>query len=78
MLEVCCGVTNEREKDGGIKGPVRLWSEGPRVMGDPLCAMCSSVCSRFEPSGSPIVCVVRVVVNQSIYLFGRERIPFYR
>ena len=52
MLEVCSGVTNGREKDGGgTRGPIRLWSEGPRVMGDPLCAMCSSVCSRFEPGG---------------------------
>ena len=31
MLEVCCGVTNGREKDGGTRGPVRLWSEGLRV-----------------------------------------------
>ena len=55
MLEVCSGVTNEKEKDGGTRGPVRLWSEGPRVMGAPLCAMCSSVCSRFEPGGSVVV-----------------------
>ena len=38
MLKVCCGVTNEREKDGGISGPVGLWTEGPRVMGAPPCA----------------------------------------
>ena len=56
MLEVCCGVTNGREKDGGIRGPVELWSEGPRVMGAPLCAKCSSVCLWFEPGGSVVVC----------------------
>ena len=74
MLEVCSGVTNEREKDGGARGPVGvglqtkgrkmggargpvgLRSEGPRVTGAPLCAKCSSVCSRFEPSGSVVVC----------------------
>ena len=56
MLEVCCGVTNEREKDGGTRGPVGLWSKGPRVTGAPLCAKCLSVCSRFEPSGSAVVC----------------------
>ena len=56
MLEVCCRVTNGREKDGGTRGPVELWSEGPRVTRAPLCAMCSSVCSRFEPSGSAVVC----------------------
>ena len=55
MLEVCCGVTNGREKDGGTRGPVELWSEGPRVMGAPLCAKCSSVRSRFEPGGSIVV-----------------------
>ena len=66
MLEVCYGVTNEREKDGGTRGPVGLWSEGPRVTGAPLCAKCLSVCSKFEPSGSPVVCVVRVVVNRSL------------
>ena len=46
--------------------------------GAPLCAKCLSVCSRFEPSGSPVVCVVRVVVDRSISFAGRERIPFYR
>ena len=52
MLEVYCGVTNKREKDGGARGPVGLRSEGPRVTGAPLCAKCS----RFEPSGSVVVC----------------------
>ena len=56
MLEVCCGFTNGREKDGGTRGPVGLCYEGPRVTGAPLCAKCSSVCSRFEPSGSVVVC----------------------
>ena len=51
MLEVCSIVTNENEKDGGTSGPVRLRSEGPRVMGAPLCAKCSSVCLWFEPGG---------------------------
>ena len=55
MLEVCCGVINRRKKDGGIRGPVGLWSEGPRVTGAPLYAKCSSVCSRFEPSGSVVM-----------------------
>ena len=55
MLEVCSGVTNEKEKDGGTRGSVELWSVGPRVTGAPLCAKCSSVCSRFEPGGSAIV-----------------------
>ena len=32
-------VTNGREKDGGgTRGPVKLWSEGPRVTGAPACA----------------------------------------
>ena len=52
MLEVCCGVTNGKEKDGGARGLVKLRSEGPRVTRAPLCAKCSNVCSRFEPSGS--------------------------
>ena len=56
MHEVCCGVTNGREKNRGIRGPVGLWSKGPRVTGAQLCAKCSSVCSRFEPSGSAVVC----------------------
>ena len=56
MLEVCCGVTNAREKDGGTRGPVGLWSEGLRVTGAPLCAKCLSVCLRFEPSDSAVVC----------------------
>ena len=55
MLEVCSGVTNKKERDGGTRGPVGLWSEGPKATGAPLCAKCSSVCSWFEPSGSAVV-----------------------
>ena len=75
MLEVCCGVTNRREKDGGTRGPVALWSKGSRVTGALLYAKCLSVCSRFEPSGSPIVCVVRVVADRSISLLGESASP---
>ena len=56
MLEVCSGVKNKRKKDGGTGGPVGLWSEGPKATGAPLCAKCLSVCSRFELSGSVVVC----------------------
>ena len=55
MLEVCYGVTNGREKDGGARGSVGLWSKGLRVTRAPLCAKCSSMCSRFEPGGSVVV-----------------------
>ena len=55
MLEVCYGVTNGREKDGGTRGSVGLRSKEPRVTGAPLCAKCLSVCSGFEPSGSVVV-----------------------
>ena len=50
------GLQTKGRKMGGARGPVGLRSEGPRVMGAPLCAKCSSVCSRFEPSGSVVVC----------------------
>ena len=63
MLEVCCGVTNGREKDWGTRGPVGLWSEGPRVMGAPLCARCSNVCCSLGSLVVWIVCVVQVVVD---------------
>ena len=46
------GLKTEGSKMGGARGPVRPWSEGPRVTGAPLCAKYSSMCSRFEPSGS--------------------------
>ena len=52
MLEVCSGVTNEREKDG-MSGMLR--SEGPGATGAMLRAKCSSVCLRLEPSGSVVV-----------------------
>ena len=48
------GLQTEESKIGGARGPVRLWSEGPRVMGASLCVMCLSVCLRFEPSGSAV------------------------
>ena len=50
------GLQTRRRKMEGTRGLVGLWSEGPRVMGAPLCANYSSVCSRFEPSGSVVVC----------------------
>ena len=49
------GLQTRIRKMGDTRGPVGLWSEGPRVSGAPLCAMCSSVCSRFEPGGSIVV-----------------------
>ena len=63
MLEVCSGITNEKEKVGGSRGSVEPWSEGPRVTGAPLCAKCSSVCCSLGSLVVRIVCVVRVVVD---------------
>ena len=39
------GLQTRRRKMGGTRGPVELWSEGPRVTEALLCAKCSSVCS---------------------------------
>ena len=39
------GLQTEGRKIGGTRGPIGLWSEGPRVTGAPLCAKCSSMCS---------------------------------
>ena len=50
------GLQTEGRNMEGTRDPVELWSEGPRVTGAPLCAKCSSVCSRFEPGGSVVVC----------------------
>ena len=50
------GLQMRRRKIGGTKGPVGLWSEGPRETGAPLYAKCLSVCSRSEPGGSVVVC----------------------
>ena len=49
------GLQTRRREMGGTRGPVGLWSEGPKAIGAPLCAKCSSVCSWFEPSSSAIV-----------------------
>ena len=50
------GLQTRGRKMGGARGPIRLWSKGSRVTGAPLCTKCSSVCSRFEPGGSVVVC----------------------
>ena len=50
------GLQTRRRKMGGTRGPVGLWSKVPRVTGAQLCAKCLSVCLRFEPSGSAVVC----------------------
>ena len=55
MIEVCSGVTNEKEKDGVYKRSGRLWSEGPREIGAMLRAKCSSMCLKSEPGGSMVV-----------------------
>ena len=49
------GLQTRRRKMGGTRGSVGLWSKGSRVTGALLCAMCSSVCSRFEPGGSVVM-----------------------
>ena len=49
------GLQMEGRKMGGTRGPVGLWSEGPRMTGAPLCSMCSSMCLWFEPGGSTVV-----------------------
>ena len=49
------GLQTEGRKMGGARGPVGLWSEGPRVTVAPTCIECLSMCSRFEPSGSAVV-----------------------
>ena len=55
MLEVCSGVTNEREKDGVYKRSGRLQPEGQRVTGTSLRARCSSMCLRLELGGSAVM-----------------------
>ena len=39
------GLQIEGRKMEGTRGPIELWSEGPRVTGALLCTKCSSVCS---------------------------------
>ena len=68
-------VTNGREKDGGARSPVGLWSEGPRVTGAPTRVECSSVCLRFEPGGSVVVCSFDVSELISS-LLGESASPF--
>ena len=76
MLEVCSGVTNKKEKDGGIRGPVGLWLEGPRVTGAPLCAVFELV---LEVRTWWFYCCLLVnLINLNELSFERENIPFYR
>ena len=60
------GLQTRGSKMRGIRDPVGLRTEGPRVTGAPTCAKCLNVCCSLESL------VVRVI------LIGRERIPFYR
>jgi len=72
----------------GARGPVGLWTEGPRETGAPTCAKYLSVCSVGIVGivGCSILVVEscpcesnRLCLNQSIVPpFWRERIPFYR
>ena len=38
------GLQTEESKMGGARGPVGLWTEGPRVTGASTCAKYMSVC----------------------------------
>ena len=52
------GLQSEGRKMGGTRGPVRLWFEGPRVMGAPLCAKCSNICCSLGSLVVRIMCVL--------------------
>ena len=66
MLEVCSGVTNEREKDVVYKRLGRLRPEGSwSELGGPVV-------------GSVDVDLVSLGLKKSISPGWRERIPFYR
>ena len=41
------GLQTRGRKIRGARGPVKLWTEGQRVMGAPMCAKYSSECSMF-------------------------------
>ena len=41
------GLQTRGRKMGGVRGPVRLQTEGPRVTGAPTCAKYSSICSMW-------------------------------
>ena len=43
--EFVVGLQMEGSKMGGARGPVGLWTEGPRVTEAPTCAKYSRVCS---------------------------------
>ena len=45
------------------------------MMGAPLCAMCSSVCSRFEPGGL-LLCTSELDRSESTYLLEESASPF--
>ena len=74
VLEVCNGVTNEKEKDGVYERSGRLRSEGPRATGAPLWAKCSSMCLRSEPSGSMVVSWW--TWSMSVYSKGLKKLSF--
>ena len=80
MLEVCCGLQTEESKMRDARGPVGLWTEGPRVMGAPACAKYLSVCSvGILGRSDRLDRVDRVCLNRlRVILIGREAIPFYR
>ena len=52
------GLQMEGSKMEGARGPVGLWSKGPRVMGAPLCAKCLNICCSLGSLVVQIMCVV--------------------
>ena len=73
MLEVCSGVTNEKEKDGGTRGLVGLWSEGPRMTGAPLCVR---ACAQGSNLVVPLWCTSELDRSESTYLLGESASSF--
>ena len=57
MLKVCCGVTNGREKDGGVQAARSDSRLKGRELWELRYALSVRACARvFEPSGSVVVC----------------------
>ena len=52
------GLQTRGSKMGGARGPVGLWSKGPRVTGALLCAKCLNVCCSLGSLVVQIMCVL--------------------
>ena len=76
MLEVCSGVTNEKEKDGGYKRSGRTLVRGTEKRRELRYVLCVRACTRGLNLVILLLCISELDRSKSTYLLEESASPF--